>query len=162
MLLKPQSEHGWKVSQMGDRECHSQNYDLPCRHKNNCAQVYTCGSFARPRYCLTHLYKCQVYGQAALVSAGYSPIPFKGPSAISYICQVYGLSLLFSVLCHVINNGNECLLNESCAGCRCKIHAHAFLSYLSCECQNSGYTFCLSSIYFFKSFLLMSQHITVL
>lgn len=95
MLLEPQFEHGWNVSQMRGRECHSQNYDLPSRHKNNCAQVYTCGVFARSRFCLAHLYKCQVYGQAVSVSAGYSPIPFKVPSAFSYICQVYGLSAVF-------------------------------------------------------------------
>lgn len=150
MLLEPKFEYGWNISQMRRRECRSQNYELPSRHKNNCAQVYTCGVFARSRFCLAHLYKCQVYGQAVLVSAGYSPIPFKVPSAISYICQVYGLSLLFSILCHVINNGNECLLNDSCTGCSCKIHGHTFPSfpYLSYACQNSGHTFHLSNIYF--------------
>jgi len=62
-----------------------------------------------------------------------------------YICQVYGLSLLFSILCHVINNGND-----SCTGCSCKIHGHTFLSfpYLSYRCQNSGHTVHLPNIYF--------------
>lgn len=29
-------------------------YELPNRHKNNCAQVYTCGVFTRSRF-LSHL-----------------------------------------------------------------------------------------------------------
>lgn len=150
MLLEPQFEHVWKISQIRGRECCSQNYKLPGRHKNNCAQVYTCGVFSRSQFCLAHLYKCQVYGQTVLVSAAYSPIPFKVPSAISYICQVNVLGLLFSILYHVINNGNECFLNDSCNGCSCKIHGYTFLSfpYLSYKCRNSGHTFHVSNIYF--------------
>ena len=95
VLLVPRIEYGWNVSQTRGRECRSQNYELPSRHKNNCAQVYTCGVFARSRFCLTHLYKCQVYGQTVLVSAGYSPIPFKVPSAILYLPSIWIKSAIF-------------------------------------------------------------------
>lgn len=46
-----------------------------------------------------------------------------------HISAKYMDCLLFSILCHVINNGNECLLNDSCTGCSCKIHGHTFLSF---------------------------------
>lgn len=159
MSLEPQFEHGWKISQTSGRECCSQSYKLPGRHKNNCAQVYTCGVFSRSWFCLAHLYKCQVCGQT-----GYFPIPFKVPSAISYICQVNGLGLLFSILYHVINNGNEYFLNDSCEGYSCKTNGHTFLSfpYSSHKCQSSGHTFHLSNIYLSEWFILMSQNIIVL
>lgn len=100
MLLEPQFEHGWNISWSTGRECHSHNYGMPTRHKNNCAQVYTCRVFARSRFCLAHVYKCQAYDQAVLVSAEYSPISFKVPSAISHICRLYGLSAVFHFMSH--------------------------------------------------------------
>lgn len=101
------------------------------------------GSLLGPDFCLIYLHKCQVYDQAVMVSAGYSPIPFKVPSAISSICQVYGLSLQLSILCHIINNGNEHFLNDICTGRSCKIHGHTFLSLpcLSQKSQNYKHTF---------------------
>lgn len=107
------------------------------------------GSLLGPDFCLIYSHKCQVYDQAVLVSAGYSLIPFKVPSAISYICQVYGLSLQLSILCHIINNGNEYLLNNTCMGWSCKSHGHTFLT-LPCssqESQNSKHTFHISKMY---------------
>lgn len=51
------------------------------------------------------------------------------PSHLKYhllfhIFAKYMDCLLFSILCHFLNNGNECLLNDSC-----KIHGHTFLSF---------------------------------
>lgn len=53
MWLEPQLEHGWNISQMRGRKHRSQN--LPSRHKNNCARAYTCGVFARSRFCLIYI-----------------------------------------------------------------------------------------------------------
>lgn len=129
MLPQPQFEHGWNISQMRGKECHSQTYDLPSRHKNNCTQVCTCEAFTRSRFCLSYLYKCQIYGQAVLVSAGYSPQSHLKCHLLFQISAKYMKSAV-SHLCHVINNGNECLLNDTCTDCSCKIHSHTFLSFV--------------------------------
>ena len=100
MLLDPCLNMSRMLLIQGGENVIGQNYEMPSIHKNNYAQVYTCRVLIRSDFCLAYLYKCQVYGQAVFISAGYSPIPFKVPSVISYICQVYGLFAVFNFMSH--------------------------------------------------------------